>query len=254
MVIFRELSEEIEKQIRPATYPLAVKVFEKEEDIPAEAKRPKSDFRYSLSLCQAFSLSRREGTTIAMLKEDMWCPEATIGYGMVEPPEIYLSGRMWLSGGGHRDLVACKNYGDGLPRFEPGRYIGVGISPAKNSTFEPDTILVYGLPGQIKILILGLMHKDGKPVSCSLYGGACLRTVVQAVKTGKTQVTIPCATTWNLSQDHEMMCAIPKEEMKDLLMGLRARPGGFPTNFLMMPEHEMPEGYMQARKDIGYER
>jgi uncharacterized protein (DUF169 family) len=62
--------EEIEKLVMLRTYPIAVKMIEKESDIPEGAIRPKRDRSYHLAQCQAFSLSRKRRTSVAMLKED----------------------------------------------------------------------------------------------------------------------------------------------------------------------------------------
>ena len=51
--------EEFEKRLRLKTFPLAVKLLEKEEDIPPAAKRPKRDLGYHLALCQGFLLAFR---------------------------------------------------------------------------------------------------------------------------------------------------------------------------------------------------
>jgi len=77
--IYHEYGEEIERGLRLKTFPLALKLLQKEGDIPKGAKRPLRDFGHHLSLCQTYQISRREGTTIAMLKEDMWCFEPVVG-------------------------------------------------------------------------------------------------------------------------------------------------------------------------------
>jgi uncharacterized protein (DUF169 family) len=80
---FNKYGEELENALILRTSPIAVKMLEKESDIPKEAIRPKKDRKYHIAQCQAFALSRREGTTVAMLKEDHWCP-ASMAYGLVK--------------------------------------------------------------------------------------------------------------------------------------------------------------------------
>ena len=58
---FNRFGEEIEKRMLLRTSPIAVKMLEKESDIPEGAIRPKKDRGYHLAQCQAFSLSRRNG-------------------------------------------------------------------------------------------------------------------------------------------------------------------------------------------------
>ena len=69
--VFHERGGEIRNLLRLKTLPVAVKLLEEEEDIPEGAKRAISYWGHHLALCQGFSMSRREGTLVAMLKEDM---------------------------------------------------------------------------------------------------------------------------------------------------------------------------------------
>ncbi len=90
--ILHNHAESLEKMLRLKTFPIAVKLLEKEEDIPEVAKRPRRDYGYRLLTCQSFSESRRAGATIAQTKEEMWCFEAAMGYGFIEPIEYFLEG------------------------------------------------------------------------------------------------------------------------------------------------------------------
>ncbi len=72
---YRSFGEELERRLRLKTFPLALKILKGEGEIPGGAQRPLRDWGYHLSLCQGYQMSRREGTVLAMLKEDMWCPE-----------------------------------------------------------------------------------------------------------------------------------------------------------------------------------
>ena len=79
--------ETLEKLLLLRTSPLAIKMIEKETDIPEDAFRPEKDRGYHYAQCQAFALSRREKMTVAMLKEDNWCPAPITAYGLDEIPE-----------------------------------------------------------------------------------------------------------------------------------------------------------------------
>ena len=71
-----------------------------------------------MSTCQCFSLSRRFGTTIAQLKEDMWCPEPVLGFGLAEPPRYFLEGRNRYPDG-VETLEAGANWAREFPRDQP---------------------------------------------------------------------------------------------------------------------------------------
>ena len=125
--VFHEYGKELEKRIWLQTFPLVLKLLEKESDIPEKAQRPLRDFGYHLSTCQGFVLSRRQGKLIAMTKEDMWCSESVVGYGLAEPPQHFLNGH-------HRfpenmeSLEAGSVWAHEFPKLEAGKYVGIKIS------------------------------------------------------------------------------------------------------------------------------
>jgi uncharacterized protein (DUF169 family) len=79
--------EVLENKLKLRSFPIAVKMLENEEDIPVSAFRPKKDKGMHFAQCQAFAMSRRDGITVAMLKEDNWCFAPLIAYGLVEKPD-----------------------------------------------------------------------------------------------------------------------------------------------------------------------
>jgi uncharacterized protein (DUF169 family) len=88
MTDFDELhgyGEELEQRLRLKTFPFAVKLLNKEMEMPEGAIRPKRDLGYHLSLCQGFAMSRREGKTVAMFIEDMWCYSPVLALGIAKP-------------------------------------------------------------------------------------------------------------------------------------------------------------------------
>ena len=84
---FNKYGEDLETALILRTSPVAVKMIRTEAEIPKESFRPKRDGNYHIAQCQAFGMSRREGKTVAMLKEDHWCPTALMSYGMVPMPD-----------------------------------------------------------------------------------------------------------------------------------------------------------------------
>lgn len=92
MSVLHEYGNKMETYLKLNTFTLAVKLLESKKNIPSLAKRPKKDFGYHLSLCQALAISRREETSFAMLKEDMWCFEPVIGLGLAKAPQYFLEG------------------------------------------------------------------------------------------------------------------------------------------------------------------
>ena len=254
--VFHEYGEELEKRLRLQSFPLALKLLEKEEDIPKGAQRPLRDFGYHLALCQGFALSRREGTTLAMLKEDMWCFEPVIAYGLAEPPEYFLEGYNRFP----RDvktLEAGANYARELPRLEFGKYIGVVSAPLITATFEPDVIMIYCNSVQLSLLLLGREHKDGLNLKCSLSShAACVYGVVPVIQSGECQVAVPCRGDryGAMAGDDEMVFTVPKGRLEDLIMGLRhvyETGSKLPKGYKMEHEYELSPGYAEIGEMLG---
>jgi len=254
--VFHGYGEEIEKGLRLRTSPIAVKLLEKEADIPEGAKRPVRDFGYHLALCQAFAMSRRQGTVVAMLKEDMWCFFPVIGYGLAEPPKYFLDGHSCYPD--VMTLEACKKWAQAYPRLQTGKYIGVVSAPLMTANFEPDLVIIYCDSAQLSALLLGLAYKDGRDITCRLTAEtACVYSVAPAIQSGECQVALPCGgdRIYAGARDDEMVFAVPKGKVEDLMLGLRQILDklGFRglSEPLMVPEWELPEPYVNTAKMLG---
>ena len=254
---FCEYGKELEKRLRLKTYPLALKLLQKGTDIPDGAVRPFEDFGYHLSLCQAFQLSRREGQTIAMLKEDMWCFEPVVGYGLAEPPEAFMQGHNRYP----QDvstLEAGSHYAHEFPRLKVGKYVGVVSAPLEAANYEPDLVMIYGDSAQLNLLLLAREYKEGHNLKCALSShAACVYAVVPAVQSGKCQVAVPCRGDRYraMARDDEMIFTVPKQGLEDLMIGLKhvnSTGSKLPKGYSFQPEYPLPESYEKIARTMGY--
>ena len=254
--ILHEYGEELERRLRLQTYPLALKLLKREADIPEGAQRPLRDFGYHMDLCQAFSLSRKEGETVAELKEDMWCSEPVIGYGLVEPPSFFMEGYNRVPED-VKDLTAGKNYAADLPKLEVGKYIGVVTAPLTTVNFKPDVVIIYANPAQLSLLLLGREYEQGHDLMCHLSShAACVYSTVPVVTNQQCQVALPCRGDRYRAgaADNEMIFSTPTAKLESLMTGLRhvEKSGSkFPRNIQMRIEPEQRETYTKLAKMIG---
>ena len=254
---YREYGEELEKRLRLKTFPLALKLLEKEEDIPEGAQRPVKDFGYHLLLCQAFQISRREGTTIAMLKGDMWCFEPVVGYGLGEAPEYFFEGHNRFP---HdvATLEAGKHYAQEFPRIEVGKYVGVVSAPLKTANFEPDLVVIYCDAAQLSLLLLAREYREGYNLKCALSShAACVYAVVPALQKGECSIALPCRGDHYhaMAGDEELIFTVPKEKLQDLMAGLKhvnSTGSVLPKGYTMNPEYPSRESYEKIAKMMGY--
>ena len=254
MNVFNDYGKRIEEQIRPMSHPLAIKMLEREEDIPEEAKRPRRDFRACMSTCQCFALSRKFGVTMAQLFEDMWCPEPVIGLGLAEPPQYFLDGHNRYPDG-VESLEAGANWAREFPRFEAGKYLGVVSAPLRTASFEPDVAVIYCNSAQLLRLLLGIAYKDGRDITTVLGGhAACVYAVVPSMLKGECQAAVPCRGDRGRAgaQDDEMIFSVPKEKIGDLALGLEQKgTGSIPTRFSMTPEYKLSVSYAKIARLMG---
>ncbi len=251
--------EEMERRLQLPTSPVAVKLLEKEGDIPAGAVRPKKDRGSHLALCQAFAMSRREKATVAMLKEDHWCYMPVIAFGLSEPPDFFLQGNTFLKvmvG----DAKAARDLAEAFPRLECGKYIGVLSAPLSRTLFEPDVVVIYCNTNQLRCLLSAVKYKDGYVVQSTLDpGGACLQSTVPVLLKGECQVTVPCGgdRAHAMARDDEMIFSVPRHKLEDLMFGLRVldEAGRGYTRFVpdMRPEYPLPDIYRKAGALVGLE-
>lgn len=255
---FRSCGEEIEKRLRLKTFPLALKMLEREKDIPEGAVRPVRDLGYHLALCQGFAKSRKEGTLLAMLKDDMWCPEPVIGYGLAEPPQYFLDGHNRYPSDA-KTLEIGSIWAHDMPRLEVGRYIGLAFAPLRKINFEPDVVVVYCNPAQLTQMLIAVNRIEGYDVRSQLSGHAgCVYYAVPALRDRKFNVASPCAgdRMFAMAQDDELVFTFPKERIEEFIEALRyldefSDTGRLPFKSYMMPEIELDPDYTKIGRMLG---
>ncbi len=242
---YNTYGEDIERLVLLRTSPLAVKMLQKEADIPDGAIRPKRDRGYHLAQCQAFSMSRRQGATIAMLKEDNWCWGSLIAYGLV-------------------DKRVADNYAElekdvkNLPCLEYGKYIGVVSAPLRSANFEPDIVLIYSNTAQLNNMLYALTYQGEGRVTSPIYPVAsCALSVVPALS-GQYCVTLPDPGEYGraLTGEDEMIFSLPKDKVEGLVTQLKVfeeRKLGYKYNpFLeISPDFPRPDFYKRLYRECG---
>jgi uncharacterized protein (DUF169 family) len=242
---YNRCGEEIEKYLLLKTAPIAIKMLEKESDIPGDAVRPKRDRGYHLAQCQAFALSRRQKLTVAMLKEDNWCWGPLIAYGLIDHS---------IS----ENYPAMKDQSKLMPCFERGKYIGILSSPLKTAKFEPDMMLVYSNTAQLRSILMVVKQLEKAPVS-SIFDpiDSCVYAVVPVISTGQYRITLPDPGEFQraLAGEDEIIFSVPKNKISSLANGLadfdKMNHGYRQANLEMRPDFPQPEFYQQFFKDCG---
>jgi uncharacterized protein (DUF169 family) len=239
---FNRYGEELENLLGLHTSPIAVKMLEKEEDIPEGAIRPKKDRSYHLAQCQAFAMSRRERVTVAMLKEDNWCPGAVISYGLVPKPDDPAARA--------QNTYEC---------FEYGKYIGILTAPLKKAAFEPDVVIIYCDTNQLRIILLSLKMEDRTLVKSNFFPFSCSNSVVPVMLNGEYWINLPDPGEYSraLTIAGEMMFSVPRDKLAGLVENLgqfdRNESGFAHEQMMMRPDFPQPELYKRVFESWGME-
>jgi uncharacterized protein (DUF169 family) len=199
--------EELERILKLRTYPIAIKLLEKEEDIPEGAMRPKRDRNEHYALCQAFAMSRRQGLTVAMMKEDHWCWAPIIAYGMEKMPE-------------DKSLIFFATF----PCMEYGKYVGIVSAPLNKANFTPDVVLIYCNPAQLRSLVWVANDKEKELVKSEFYPiDSCTYDIIPPILNNEYRITIPDPGEYEraMAAEDEMIFSVPISKLESLVAGLR---------------------------------
>lgn len=223
--IIDKFSSAVEKFVRPATLPIAIKLLEREDDVPSDMKRPKRDFGLKLIPCQAFYLSRKSEVPLAMLKEDFntdVCPLGSIAFGMAPPIDWWSKGNISFEVY-VKDWKAAEEMERNVFRFEYGRYAGILLAPLSKVNFNPDMVMIYCNSEQAMSLIIASRYDDGLPITTTISArGVCSDSVVQTIQTGKCHVCISCGGDRNMgkAESTEIVFTSPINKLQPIIDGL----------------------------------
>jgi uncharacterized protein (DUF169 family) len=241
---FNRYGEDLERLLILRTSPIAVKMLEKEEDIPEGAIRPKKDRGHHLAQCQAFAMSRRQKATVAMLKEDNWCFAPLIAYGLVDKPD-------------DPELQRFVSF----PTFERDRYVGIVSAPLRSANFEPDIVLIYANTAQLRNMLLPSHFENAEAhVDSHFFPPSCAYVVVPVMSSGQYLVALPDPGDYHraLAGEDEIILSVPAAKMEELVSGLRQFEekefGYAQANMYMLHDFPQPDFYKMLFKRWGLDK
>jgi uncharacterized protein (DUF169 family) len=201
----KQVNEILNNYIRPQTFPVALKLCRSQEDLPSKVRMPAKDMGHPITLCQAISLSRRYGWTMAVGKEDQCCAGGHIAMGfMSNPPKESLA------------------LFDPPKRHDAGQYSHLLSAPLDRANFEPDVICLYVNSAQAMRLAQAA-GMGGGGVSAVATGFAdCGDITARTVKTDICQFILPSGgdRVHGSTQDHEVIFTIPKSKIESMMKAL----------------------------------
>ncbi|HXH84093.1 MAG TPA: uroporphyrinogen decarboxylase family protein [Candidatus Tectomicrobia bacterium] len=259
MIDVETADRELQRYVRPQTFPVAVRMLAPGEPIPERARRPARDFKKLSMNCQVIDMARRYGWTLALTREDSICSLGIAALGFDRPTHLHASGTL-CEGMYTETKEAGRRSEAAVDRFAPGAYAALLVAPLDRAAFEPHLVVVYATPAQVMRLVQAALWKRGGKLA-SAFGGRvdCSEIIVTTMRTGEPQVILPCSgdRIFGQTQDHEMAFSIPWTRMEEIVEGLRGTHAGgirYPITQFMEYEAKLPPRYMEANRVWDAER
>jgi uncharacterized protein (DUF169 family) len=248
--LYRRLDEAIATFIRPDTFPVGIRMLEAGEALPEQVRVPSRDVGEQWIVCQSIGIARRYGWSIAVGKEDVICPLASVAFGFRHANERYDAGDAAL-GMYCSDSEAAGALEAATWRFEPDRYERLCVGPLAKITFDPHVVAVYGNSAQVMRLVNAALYARGGRIESSSGGRLdCAEIVIQTMETNEPKVVLPCNgdRVFGMAQDTEMAFAFPADRVDEVITGLEATHRGgvrYPIPVAMRSTVTMPRKYQE---------
>ncbi|MFC2033663.1 DUF169 domain-containing protein [Chloroflexota bacterium] len=214
-----ELSNEIERYVRPATYILGFSRLEKVED--AEKMKGVRGAGRHCTFCQLVTLARKAGQTISATADDMtlWCSQL-LGLWEEAPEEVDFKRRV---GYFYEDLGDAKKARQSIVTIPFDGKEAIIIGPLAKERFDPEVLLIYGSSAQMSVLMCAMQVKDYERLQFFYIGeSACSDALCQSYVSGKPALTVPCIGErfYGGVDENELVFAVPSALAEKLVSGL----------------------------------
>ncbi len=266
---YRRAGEDLYHKLHLSTYPVAIKYIKNIDEIPEGTLRPASKGK-KLSLCQAFTLSRRHGMSVAMTSDDNFCTPATAGHLWEDiSAEEFIESQVLQ--GWHKNIEAEKirymtqsNNFKGQNIENLRQYMGFVSSPVNKTTVTPDSVLVYCDGLQLTHIIQALCYEYKYLPTSSFegFGESCLKGGLIPFLTQMPQIVIPGAGDRSFAaiSEHEIGVGMPGFLLFYVLENLYKTGGhmniGYPMKSIIAMDltEELTPGFKYMREKIDEKR
>jgi uncharacterized protein (DUF169 family) len=217
----KELDIVLRDYIKPLTSPVAVKLL-KNRETPDKFKRPTEFFGYPIGLCQGFGFARRYGWSMAFEIDDMACGPSLSYFGFVDIPAFEQEGGL-VHPMYAKTLEAGRRSEEIIDKLPRGDVAAILMAPLNRSPFEPDVIIIYGNAAQMARLTQGALYCHGGGVETIIAGRcACTAEIITPLLKDACNIVVPDGgeRMFALTQDDEMVFAVPLSKTADLIEGI----------------------------------
>ena len=202
----KEVNERLREHVYPQSFPFVIKYITSEEELPGGVMIPSRDLGHEILFCQAVTLARRHGRTVALGRDDLSCVIPAIGLGFVRLEELRPS---------------RFDYRPFAGKIEYGKYRYIIIAPLQTTTFEPDVLALYGSSAQVMRMAQPYGWTGRKVNTLATTMADCL-DIATAHKDSSPRVILPSGgdRIFGGTQDSEMIFALSWRMVEAHLQGL----------------------------------
>ena len=235
--ICKKMNDMVNEYLRTNTFPVAVKIYKKGEEVPVKAKSPAKDFKHRLAICQGINMARRLGSVLKFTKEDQSCALAQVIVGYVDEPDFIKDGSvvypLYAA-----DMDVAKKTQESTPKMPVADTGTVVVAPLNRCDFDPDVVIIYGNAAQIVRCVQGALFHEGGYIESRFAGrGACGGEITVPISQQKYNLIAPGGgeRVFALTADDELAFAVPASKFESFIDGVIATHKGgvarIPTPF-----------------------
>jgi len=218
-------------------------------------RRPGQGAPSKMLTCQLMAMVRLYGWQILLTPEALDCPTALITLGWVNMSPAYASGQIPTTPFNQSPEARGRRI-TSLPRLPLGQYGAMAAAPLGNCPFDPQVVVVYGMPAQIMRLVqAALFFKGGTLQSASYGGGGCSQYITKVFESKECRFILPGNGDRILGhvEEHQMAFSLPGEAMSELAQGIElSHEGGqrYPPTKHVHSEYKLLRDYVDASEHL----
>ena len=254
-----EQSQFIYNNLRLKTFPVGVKFLKEKDALPEKARRPAVFLKKKITTCQAMTMARTYGWQMGMTSEDLICVLSSLVLGFTDSPDPSKD---------MADAFFPSNYKSSIEKtisevgqmcfLENGKYQAILISPLHKIPLPPDTIVLYGNPGQVARLVQAATFDMEEKIE-GIFGGKveCPEYLIRPMISNKPRVVLPGPgdRIFSMTADDEMILAFPYSFLESLIIGLKESGkkigARYPITFYQNFQPEFPKHYQELSQKLG---
>ena len=219
-------SEVLMRLLRLRTWPVAVKLYRRGEEVPCDVVGPAEP----ITICQFVNIARVHGKPLLGRMRDIVCAYAQSFLGFADFPEDLVAGERQAGRRTEKAEVYERILRD-MPRIAAGETEAVLVSPL-NIARAVDVVLIFANPAQMTRLIHASTWKRGERITVrtAAEAGTCGEGIAATYLLRKPTIAFPCYGTrrFGLAADDELIFGVPAEAMDELLEGLEKTHAAMP--------------------------